>query len=121
MKTILGLVSGVQCFLGELPSFFIFGWLIKKISHTNLMTLIPFVVGVRFILYSVIPNPWWALPIEILQGSLGLAFATMASYASIVAPPGTEATIQGLVGAIFEGIGRLNPYTTGLLVELNLY
>ncbi|KAK9732231.1 MFS_1 like family [Popillia japonica] len=29
----------------------------------------------------------------------------MASYASAVAPSGTETTVQGLVGAIFEGFG----------------
>lgn len=31
----------------------------------------------------------------------------MASYANAVAPPGTEATVQGLVGAAFEGIGMI--------------
>ena len=46
------------------------------------------------------------LPIELLNGlTFGMAYASMASYASIVAPPGTEATTQGLVGAVFEGLG----------------
>ncbi|KAK6627466.1 hypothetical protein RUM44_009943 [Polyplax serrata] len=117
-KTILGLVSGVQCFLGELPSFFLFGWIIKKLGHVHLMTLIPFIIGIRFILYSLLPNPWWALPIEVLQSSLGLSFATMASYASIVAPPGAEATVQGLVGATFEGIGvSLGSYLGGIIFK----
>jgi len=45
--------------------------------------------------------------VELFQGfTFGLFYATMASYASIVAPPGTEATMQGTVGAVFEGIGK---------------
>lgn len=44
---------------------------------------------------------------ELFQGfTFGIFYATMASYASIVAPPGTEATVQGAVGAVFEGIGN---------------
>lgn len=108
IKTLQGLVSGVQCFLGELPSFFLSGWILKKIGHIHSMTLVLFVIGVRFLLYSVLENPWWCLPIELFQATFGLFYSTMASYASIVAPPGTEATIQGLVGAIFEGVGECN-------------
>ncbi|KAG8223484.1 hypothetical protein J437_LFUL004952 [Ladona fulva] len=70
------------------------------------MTLVLLAFGVRMILYSFLVNPWYALPIELLNGlTFGLAYSTMASYASIVAPPGTEATVQGLVGATFEGVG----------------
>ena len=55
----------------------------------------------------MLTNPWWCLPVELLNGlTFGIFYATMASYASIVAPPGTETTIQGLVGAIFEGVGK---------------
>ena len=31
----------------------------------------------------------------------------MASYADLVAPDGTSATLQGIFGAIFEGIGTV--------------
>lgn len=95
----------MQCFLAEIPTLFLFSWIVKKLGHIHVMTLIPFMIGVRFILYSILPNPWWVLPIEVLQCSVALTFATMGSYANVVAPPGAEATVQGLVGAIFEGIG----------------
>ena len=49
----------------------------------------------RFFLYSLLSNPWMALPIELLNGiTFGIFYSTMASYASILAPPGTEATMQ---------------------------
>lgn len=65
----------------------------------------------RFMAYSAISNPWSFLLIELLHGpSLGLCWPTMVSYGDKVAPSGTKATIQGLIGAIFEGIGKkLNP------------
>lgn len=73
------------------------------------MSLVLFAFGIRFLLYSTLTNPWWCLPIELLHGpTYGLFYATMASYASMIAPPGTDTTVQGLVGAIFEGIGECN-------------
>lgn len=86
---------GVQCFMGELPFFFLSGRIIKRIGHINAMSLVLLGFGIRFLLYSILSNPWWVLPIEMLNGiTFGIFYATMASYASIVAPPGTEATLQ---------------------------
>lgn len=86
---------GIQCFGGELPFFFISGKLLKKIGHVNAMSLVLFGFGVRFFCYSLLTNPWYVLPVELLNGvTFGVFYATMASYASIVAPPGTEATMQ---------------------------
>jgi len=93
--TLLGIVMGIQCFGGELPFFFLSGWLLKKIGHVNAMSLVLLGFAVRFICYSLLTNPWYVLPIELLNGvTFGLFYATMASYASIVAPPGTESTMQ---------------------------
>ncbi|KAH8378630.1 hypothetical protein KR009_000412 [Drosophila setifemur] len=119
IKTLEGLVLGIQAFGGELPFFFLSGWILKRIGHVNAMSLVLFGFGVRFILYSMLQNPWYILPIELLNGvTFGIFYATMASYASIVAPPGTEATMQSLVGAIFEGVGvSMGSLIGGLLFE----
>ncbi|XP_017482717.1 PREDICTED: major facilitator superfamily domain-containing protein 6-like protein A isoform X1 [Rhagoletis zephyria] len=118
MKTLEGFAMGIQCFGGELPFFFLSGWILRKIGHVNAMSLVLFAFGVRFILYSVLVNPWYVLPIEMLNGvTFGIFYSTMASYASIVAPPGTEATMQGLVGAVFEGVG----VSMGSLIAGNLF
>ncbi|XP_065348789.1 major facilitator superfamily domain-containing protein 6-A isoform X1 [Cloeon dipterum] len=106
IKTLQGLVMGIQCFGGELPFFFISSWVLKTIGHIHAMSMVLFGLSLRFFLYYWLVNPWWVLPIELLNGvTFGIFYATMTSYASKVAPPGTEATIQGLVGAVFEGIG----------------
>lgn len=95
IRTLQGLVNGIQCLGGELPFLFLSGWIIKRIGHVHCMSLVLLAVGSRFVLYSILIDPWWSLPIEIIQGiSFGLFYATMTSYASIVAPLGTEATVQ---------------------------
>ncbi|XP_054735184.1 major facilitator superfamily domain-containing protein 6 isoform X1 [Anastrepha obliqua] len=118
IKTLEGIAMGIQCFGGELPFFFLSGWILRKIGHINAMSLVLFAFGVRFTLYYLLVNPWYVLPIELLNGvTFGIFYSTMASYTSIVAPPGTEATMQGLVGAIFEGLG----VSLGSLIAGNLF
>ncbi|XP_014243816.1 major facilitator superfamily domain-containing protein 6 isoform X2 [Cimex lectularius] len=119
IKTLEGLAMGIQCLGGELPFFFLSGSILKKIGHIHSMTLVLFTLGCRFVLYSTLTNPWWCLPIEFLNGiSFGLMYSTMASYASIVAPPGTESTTQGIVGAVFEGVGvSMGSFIGGLLFK----
>jgi len=103
---LLGLNMGIQCWVGEVPMFFLSGSVIKTLGHSNTMTLVLGAFGVRFLLYSFITNPWYSLPIEILNGiTFGIFYATMTSYAHIISPPGFESTMQGIVGAAFEGLG----------------
>lgn len=98
MKTLQGLVMGIQCFGGELPFFFLSGWILKKIGHIHATSLVLLGFGLRFLLYSLLINPWYVLPIEFLNGiTFGIFYSTMASYASIVAPAGTEATLQVII------------------------
>jgi hypothetical protein len=95
MKTLQGLVMGIQCFGGEVPFFFFSGKLLKKFGHIACMNLVLFGFVLRFYLYSIIQNPWHVLPIEFLNGiTFGIFYSTMASYASIISPQGTEATLQ---------------------------
>lgn len=114
----LGLTRGVQCFGGELLSFIISGYVIRKIGHVNAMTLVFAAFGVRFISYSFLTDPWYTLPIEFTHGiTFGIYYATITSYASILAPIGMSATLQGLVGGINEGAGM----ATGSLLGGLLY
>lgn len=139
VKSLEGIIVAVQCLIGEVPFFFFSGWIINKLGHIHTMTLIMVSFAARLLLYSVIPNPWWFLPVELFNGlTFGLFYACMVSYASILAPSGTEATMQvriifcdyfvinlftfflcqGLVGALFEGVGvSIGSFTAGLMYE----
>ncbi|KOC63116.1 Major facilitator superfamily domain-containing protein 6 [Habropoda laboriosa] len=106
LKTLQGLLTGIQCFLGELPFNFISGSVLRKLGHVNVMSLVLLIYAIRFMAYSTVSNPWWFLIIEVLHGpTLGLCWPTMVSYGDKVTPPGSKATIQGFIGAVFEGIG----------------
>jgi MFS family permease len=79
------------------------GWFIKKLGHVHCMTLVLGAFGVRLLIYSVLTNPWTILPVELFQGvTFGIFYSTMASYAYVVSPPGSAATVQGLVGSAFK-------------------
>ncbi|CAH2034832.1 unnamed protein product, partial [Iphiclides podalirius] len=119
VKTLQGLASAIQTFCGEIPFMFASGHILNKLGHINTMSLVLFAFGVRFILYSYLTNAWWLLPIEMLQGvTIGMFYPTMASYANAVSPPGTETTVQGLVGAVFEGVGTsLGSFIGGRMYE----
>ncbi|XP_071557243.1 major facilitator superfamily domain-containing protein 6 [Temnothorax nylanderi] len=105
-KTLQGLMTGVQCFLGELPFNFVSGSVLKKLGHVNVMSLVLLIYAIRFMAYSIISNAWLFLILELLHGpSFGLCWPTMVSYGDKVTPSGTKATMQGFIGAVFEGIG----------------
>lgn len=107
IKTLEGLAMCVQCFGGEVPFFFWSGWIIKRLGHLNCMTLVLGVFALRFFAYSILTNPVWVLAIEFTNGiTFGLAYAVLMSYASVIALPGTESTMIGLVGGVFEGVGK---------------
>ncbi|CAI6363529.1 unnamed protein product [Macrosiphum euphorbiae] len=106
IKTIQGLSLTIQCFGGEVPLFFLSNFIIKRVGHMNVLSLVFFAFTVRFFLYSIITNPVWVLPVEVLNGiTYALAYSAVISYAAELAPVGAEGTLQGIVGTASEGIG----------------
>jgi len=105
-QLLIGLMIGVQCFLGEIPFMFVSKWFLKKLGHGHSMTLVLAVFGIRFLLYYFITDPWMVLPIEVTNGiCFGIFFTALATYGSIIAPPSSQATVQGILQAVFEGLG----------------
>lgn len=75
-------------------------------DHMHVFSLMFFTFSVRFFLYSVIKNPVWVLPVELLNGiTFALAYSAAISYAAHLAPVGVEGTFQGIVGTASLGIG----------------
>lgn len=105
-QLLLGLIIAVQCLAAEVPFFFFSGWIIEHLGHSLCLILTFFTYALRYILYYIIKNPWYVIPVEILHGwTFGVFYATMTSYARHYAPSGTEATMQGVLGGLFEGLG----------------
>lgn len=97
LKSLQGLVQGVQCFGGEIPFYFMSGWIIKKIGQNNCMALVLGALAIRMYLYTVIRNPFWIIPIELLNGvSYALGCSVMMLYIKAISPPDTINTISGI-------------------------
>uniref|UniRef100_A0A0A9XIF4 Major facilitator superfamily domain-containing protein 6 n=1 Tax=Lygus hesperus TaxID=30085 RepID=A0A0A9XIF4_LYGHE len=103
VKTLDGLTLAVHCYLGEIPFFWISGWMLKHVGHAHCMTIVLLAFSVRFIAYYFLTSAWWILPIEILNGiTFATFYSTMTTYANALTPPGMQGTIQGFVAAVFE-------------------
>ena len=105
-----GLLLGITVFVQasyEAPMMAVSEWFIRKAGYHGCVMLCLLSYGVRFIGYYFIKNPWLVLPIDVTHSvGYGLFYASMTSFAFEKAPPGTSATLQGLLGAIYEGFGN---------------
>ncbi|XP_055386807.1 major facilitator superfamily domain-containing protein 6 isoform X2 [Condylostylus longicornis] len=107
VKLIEGFVIAAECLCGEIPFFLYSGKILKKLGYVHCLTLCFFTYSIRLFLISWIPNPWYLIPVEmIMQGcTYALCYTCIVAYASAIAPPGTSATVQGLVAGMDDGLG----------------
>ncbi|XP_067134699.1 major facilitator superfamily domain-containing protein 6-like isoform X2 [Centruroides vittatus] len=105
-KIFMGITSAVNVMFADVPFMFVSGWIIKRIGRDNSISMAFVSSSVWFFTASCMYNPWWILIANLLQGpAYGLFQAVMSSYGKLVAPPGTEATMQTILGATFHGLG----------------
>lgn len=119
IKLIEGCVVAAECLGGEILFFLISGKILKRIGYVHCLSFCFFMYFIRLALISVIPNPWWLVLIELfMQGSsYALCYTCIVGYASEVAPPGTSATVQGLVAGMDDGLG----FCIGSLIGGQMY
>lgn len=89
-------------------SNFFIGKILKKLGFGYTFTFCFICYALRLGLISLASNPWWVIPIELfMQGpTYALCYTTIVAYASKIAPPGTSATIQGIVAGMDDGFGN---------------
>ena len=76
--------------------FLMSNYFINKLGHYNMILFSLVVYTLSFFGYSVIPNPWYALPIEIGQGiCYSMSWSACITYLGAAAPPNAAATVQG--------------------------
>jgi len=87
--------------------YYITGKIIKKLGHLNSIAIGLATLSLRFFLYSIIKDPVWVLPIELLSGlGFALPYSAMTGYGCILAPEGLKSTVQGLFSTVFQGVGE---------------
>lgn len=74
------------------------------------MTIVLIACAMRMFAYANLPGPIWVLPVEFISGfTFSMCYVLTASYSSLITIPGTESTVLGLFGALFDGLGAYTP------------
>ncbi|XP_034952172.1 major facilitator superfamily domain-containing protein 6-A [Chelonus insularis] len=107
IKLIEGLIVAAETLGGEVIFFSLSGKILKKFGYGYSLTFCFICYSLRLALISIVPNPWWAILVELfMQGpTYGLCYTIIVGFASVVAPPGTSATVQGIVAGMDDGFG----------------
>lgn len=108
IKLIEGCVVAAECLGGEILFFLVSGRILKRIGYVHCLSVCFAMYAVRLALISLITNPWWLVGVEFfMQGpTYALCYTCIVAYASAVSPPGTTATVQGLVAGMDDGVGE---------------
>ena len=94
-KTLMGVAVICRSSL-DLLTFFAAGSLIKAIGQIKIMICALISYGVAFTLYSLLTNPWWVLPIEMLVGcTYAASWSACTSYMAGASSSESVTTIQG--------------------------
>lgn len=103
---LLGLTVTVGAFIG-LPFLYGSDWFFKKVGAVELLLLALVTYFVRLVGYSLLDNPWWCIPYELMEAfTLHLMWVATVRLAYQISPPGMLATMQAVVGGLNFGVGR---------------
>ncbi|XP_071838819.1 major facilitator superfamily domain-containing protein 6-like isoform X2 [Apostichopus japonicus] len=81
--------------------------IIQKLGHEGIFYVVLCAWATRFIVYSILINPWLILPVELLHGiCFGLLWPNVTAFCNDVAPPGMAATLQAIAFALYAGLSE---------------
>jgi PPP family 3-phenylpropionic acid transporter len=108
--------------LCELPLFYFSARIIAKFGMKTTLLITVSAVAVRMLLYSLVKNPYAALPIEILHGvSWSLFWVVCVEYVNMLVREDWRVTGQSLLYAAYYGIGAIvGNFWTGYLQDTNM-
>ncbi|XP_078033340.1 major facilitator superfamily domain-containing protein 6 isoform X2 [Augochlora pura] len=121
IKLIEGLIVAAQTLGGEVVFFPLSGKILKKFGFGYTFTFCFICYAFRLGLISLASTPWWVIAVELfMQGpTYALCYTSIVAYASKIAPPGTSATVQGIVAGMDDGFGfAIGSLVGGILYKL---
>lgn len=93
--------------LGEVFFMWNSGVIIRKLGYERIFYVVLCAWAARFIVYSLLVNPWFILPVEVLHGiCFGLLWPNVTAFCNEVAPPGMAATLQSIAFALYAGLSE---------------
>ncbi|XP_057663490.1 uncharacterized protein LOC130898309 isoform X1 [Diorhabda carinulata] len=120
IKLLEGVIVAAETLGGEVIFFSISGMILKRFGHVHCFSMCFINYALRLGLISIVPSPWWIVPIEIVfQGpTYALTYTTIVAYANELAPPGASATMQGIAAGMDDGFGyAVGSFMGGLLYK----
>jgi MFS family permease len=93
--------------LTSLPFLIFSGPITDTIGHINVIVLGMLAYFVRLLGYSFLENPLYVYPYEALEGfTMALMMTSAVTYVAKISTPSTIASVMGLMGSLFFGIGK---------------
>ncbi|XP_033102711.1 major facilitator superfamily domain-containing protein 6-like isoform X3 [Anneissia japonica] len=91
---------------------------VERLGHTKILVIALALYCIRFLIYAVLQNPLWILPVEIIQGASYFAvWNTLVSYTVHSFPPQFLATSISFLNAIFQNLGLgIGTFLSGYLI-----
>ena len=100
-------ISRLVSSLAGAPMFWFSGPLSKALGVDRVLVVSLLNYVLRFLIYSMMRNPYHGLPAEALRGLTFAAFwSSCTIYAHKVSPPGLHATMLMLLNALYGGLGQ---------------
>lgn len=108
IKVLEGLTVAAETLGGEIIFFLLSGKILKSFGYGHTLSLCFLNYALRLWFISCLSNPWWIVAVELfMQGpTYALCYTTIVAYASAIAPPGTSATVQGIIAGMDDGVGE---------------
>nr|CAI5862004.1 unnamed protein product [Callosobruchus analis] len=120
VKLLEGLILAAETLGGEVIFFSLAGKILKRFGHVHCFSMCFVNYALRYGLISVVPSPWWIVPIEfVFQGpTYAMTYTTIVEYANELAPPGASATMQGIAAGMDDGFGyAIGSFIGGILYK----
>ena len=104
-KTLMGFALTVST-LSEIPALFFSDRLLRRFGARGMLVIAMTTIGLRLIGYSLTTQPWVVLLIQLCHGLTFAAIYTAGvHFAGQIAPPGMQATTQGMFSGTLMGFG----------------
>eukprot|EP00058_Branchiostoma_floridae_P009762 XP_002595250.1 hypothetical protein BRAFLDRAFT_128252 [Branchiostoma floridae] len=80
--------------------------LFRVISHIAMLHLTLVIFSLCLISYTMLPNPWWVVGVEVFHGfAYAATWCTLVTYTAQAVPPAAISTVEGLLHTAYMSVG----------------
>ncbi|XP_078662199.1 major facilitator superfamily domain-containing protein 6-like [Branchiostoma floridae x Branchiostoma belcheri] len=99
-------VSTVVTAVTQVVVFLFANRLFRVISHIAMLHLTLVIFSLCLISYTMLPNPWWVVGVEVLHGfAYAATWCTLVTYTAQAVPPAAISTVEGLLHTGYMSVG----------------